>query len=597
MSEAIKRTSGCGELSAEDIGREVALAGWVHRRRDHGGLIFIDLRDRSGLVQLVFNPEKNPEAHRTADGLRSEFVVAVRGAVSRRDPEQVNPKLSTGEVEVFPAEIEILNPSLTPPIYVAEAADTPAVDETTRLRYRYLDLRRPRMQRNLILRHQVTMAVRNFLDRHGFLEIETPMLTKSTPEGARDYLVPSRVSRGRFFALPQSPQLFKQLLMVSGFDRYFQVVRCFRDEDLRADRQPEFTQVDVEMSFVDQDDVMGMMEAMMAEVYEQVVGRRISLPIARMTWHQAMAEYGSDKPDLRFGMPLVDLTGAVKGSPFRVFAEAAAAGGLVKAVVAPGAATWSRKVLDELGEFVKGYGAKGLAWMAFEGNQGDQIRSPIAKFFSPEALGDLRSHLGAGPGDLALFVADKPGVVAAALGALRLELGKRLDLIDRTIDRFLWVTDFPMFEYSREEDRWVAMHHPFTSIRDEDLPLLEADPGAVRAVAYDLVQNGVELGGGSIRIHRRDVQERVFAALGLSPEEVREKFGFLLEAFEYGTPPHGGIAFGLDRMLMLMSGAETIRDVIAFPKTTSASDLLTGAPSPVSPRQLGELGLAVDKPE
>ncbi len=607
-SEVFGRTTGCGELRAKDVGHEVSLAGWVHRRRDHGGLIFIDLRDRSGLVQLVFNPAKNPEAHRVADGLRSEFVVAARGLVVARDPAMVNPKLPTGEVEVMPSAVEVLNESLTPPIYVAEATDTPAVDETTRLRYRYLDLRRPRMQRNLILRHQVTMAVRNFLDGHGFVEIETPMLTRSTPEGARDYLVPSRVSPGRFYALPQSPQLFKQMLMVSGFERYFQIVRCFRDEDLRADRQPEFTQIDVEMSFVKQEDVLRLMEDLVAELYAKVLEKKLPRPFPRMTWRQAMADYGSDKPDLRFGMKLIDLTEAVRESGFRVFAEAAAGGGQVKAVVAPGAASFSRKDIDGLTEFVKTYGAKGLAWMAFEaapaagqgatapatGGPGaaPEVRSPIAKFFSPEALADLRIRLGAGPGDLALFVADKPAVVAAALGALRLELGRRLNLIDREADRFLWVTDFPMFEYSQEEDRWVAMHHPFTSVRDEGLPLLKTDPGAVRAVAYDLVQNGIELGGGSIRIHRRDVQERVFDALGLSPEEAREKFGFLLEAFEYGTPPHGGIAFGLDRMIMLMAGAETIRDVIAFPKTTSASDLLTGAPSEVSGRQLSELGLA-----
>ncbi len=605
--QGFDRTSGCGGLTTKDVGREVSLAGWVHRRRDHGGLIFIDLRDRSGLVQLVFNPAKNPEAHRAADGLRSEFVVAARGKVILRDPAQVNPKLPTGEVEVLPSVVEVLNESLTPPIYVAETADTPPVDEPTRLHYRYLDLRRPRMQRNISLRHQVTMAVRTFLDRHGFLEIETPMLTRSTPEGARDYLVPSRVNPGRFYALPQSPQLFKQLLMVSGFERYFQVVRCFRDEDLRADRQPEFTQIDVEMSFVEQEDVLRLMEDLVAEVYEKALGRRLTRPFPRMTWHQAMADYGSDKPDLRLGMKFVDLTEAVRGSGFRVFAEAVAAGGQVKAVVAPGAASFSRKDIDGLGEFVKTHGAKGLAWMAFEaapagggpagGDQLAEVRSPIAKFFPPEALADLRARLGAGPGDLALFVADQPAVVAAALGALRLELGRRLDLIDRTADRFLWVTDFPMFEFSQEEDRWVAMHHPFTAIRDGDLPLLKSDPGAVRAKAYDLVQNGVELGGGSIRIHRRDVQERVFDALGLTPEEAREKFGFLLEAFEYGTPPHGGIAFGLDRMVMLMAGAETIRDVIAFPKTTSASDLLTGAPSTVSPRQLAELGLAPSRSE
>jgi len=600
--QGFDRTTGCGELTVRDVGREVSLAGWVHRRRDHGGLIFIDLRDRSGLVQLVFNPEKNPEAHRVADGLRAEYVVAARGKVVLRDPTQVNPRLPTGEVEVLPVTVEVLNESLTPPIYIAETADTPPVDETTRLRYRYLDLRRPRMLRNLTLRHQVTMAVRGFLDRHGFLEVETPMLTRSTPEGARDYLVPSRVNPGRFYALPQSPQLFKQLLMVSGIERYFQIVRCFRDEDLRADRQPEFTQIDVEMSFVEQEDILRLMEDLVAEVYAKALGRRLDRPFPRMTWREAMADYGSDKPDLRFGMKFIDLTEAVRGSGFRVFAEAAAGGGQVKAVVAPGAASFSRKDLDGLSEFVRTYGARGLAWMAFEGAPtaptavpaAPEVRSPIAKFFSPEALADLRARLGAGPGDLALFIADKPAVVAAALGALRLELGRRLDLIDRSTDRFLWVTDFPMFEYSQEENRWVAMHHPFTAVHDEDLPLLRTDPGAVRAKAYDLVQNGVELGGGSIRIHRRDVQERVFEALGMSPEEAREKFGFLLEAFEYGTPPHGGIAFGLDRMVMLMAGAETIRDVIAFPKTTSASDLLTGAPSTVSVRQLAELGLAVN---
>lgn len=579
----LKRTHHCGKLTADNTGEEVVLCGWVARRRDHGGLIFIDLRDRSGIVQAVFSPDLEREAFAKAETVRSEYVLAVRGEVRRRSPDTVNPHLPTGEIEVVGRELRILNEAKTPPFYIIDGVD---VDETVRLRYRYLDLRRPEMQRNFQLRHQVTKAMRDFFDTHGFWEIETPMLTKSTPEGARDYLVPSRVNPGKFYALPQSPQLFKQILMVSGMEKYFQIVRCFRDEDLRADRQPEFTQLDVEMSFVDREDVMSLMEEMVAQVFAQTIGVDMKRPLLRLTYDEAMDRFGSDKPDMRFGMELQDVSALVKDSDFQVFAATVAAGGRVKCITVPGYAQAPRRELDGLVDLVKQYGAKGLAWVALT-DAG--VKSPIAKFFKPAVLHEVCRSAGAKQGDLLLFVADTRQVANTALGQLRLEMARRLNMIDPELMKFLWVTDFPMFEYSAEEQRWVAMHHPFTSPRDEDVPLLTTAPERVKAKAYDMVLNGTEIGGGSIRIHRRDLQEQVFKCLGFSQEEAWNKFGFLMEAFEYGTPPHGGIAFGLDRLVMLMAKRQSIRDVIAFPKTQSAIDLMTQAPAEVGMRQLQEL--------
>lgn len=579
----LKRTHHCGKLTVDNAREEVVLCGWVARRRDHGGLIFIDLRDRSGIVQAVFSPDLEQEAFAKAETVRSEYVVAVRGEVRRRSPETVNPHLPTGQIEVVGRELRILNEAKTPPFYIIDGVD---VDETVRLRYRYLDLRRPEMQHNFQLRHQVTKAMRDFFDAHGFWEIETPMLTKSTPEGARDYLVPSRVNPGKFYALPQSPQLFKQILMVSGMEKYFQIVRCFRDEDLRADRQPEFTQLDVEMSFIDREDIMSLMEEMVAYVFAKTIGVSVARPFLRLTYDEAMDRFGSDKPDMRFGMELQDVSALVKDSDFQVFAGTVAAGGRVKCVTVPGYAQAPRRELDGLVDFVKQYGAKGLAWVALTK---EGVKSPIAKFFTAPALQKICQAAGANKGDLLLFVADQRPVANIALGQLRLEMARRLNLIKSDTMKFLWVTDFPMFEYSTEEQRWVAMHHPFTSPRDEDVPLLATAPERVKAKAYDMVLNGTEIGGGSIRIHRRDLQEQVFKCLGFSREEAWNKFGFLMEAFEYGTPPHGGIAFGLDRLVMLMANRQSIRDVIAFPKTQSAIDLMTQAPSEVSARQLQEL--------
>lgn len=583
-----KRTMMCGSLRAADAGKEVILMGWVQRRRDHGGLIFVDLRDREGITQVVFSPEVDQEAFAKAEAIRNEYVIAVKGEVRLRPEGTVNPNLATGEVEVYAREVKVLNGAKTPPFYIQDNID---VDENLRLRYRYLDLRRPEMQRALGLRHRLVKTIRDYLDARGFWEIETPMLTKSTPEGARDYLVPSRVNPGKFFALPQSPQIFKQILMVAGMDKYFQIVRCFRDEDLRSDRQPEFTQLDLEMSFVEREEVLTLMEEMIAEVVRTTLGREVPTPFPRLTYAEAMARYGSDKPDTRFGMELVDLTDIAAGCEFKVFRAAADNGGVVKAINAKGCAHFSRKELDELTQYVAIYGAKGLAYiqMTPEGP-----KSPIAKFFKEEELQAILERLGAETGDLLLFGADTPRIVADSLGHLRVHLAEKLGLIDPEAMNFLWVIDFPLLEWDEEEKRYVAMHHPFTSPMDEDLELMDTDPGRVRAKAYDMVLNGVEIGGGSIRIHRRDVQEKMFRLLGLSQEEAVEKFGFMLEAFEYGTPPHGGIAFGIDRLVMLLAGRDTIRDVIAFPKTQSASCLMTGAPSEVSAKQLKELHIKLD---
>ena len=581
------RTHRCGELSRSHVGQTVTLNGWVQGRRDHGNVIFIDLRDRQGITQIVFNPEISASAHQGAHVLRSEFVVAVTGTVALRPEGSANPNLATGAIEVLVKDVEVLNEAKTPPFLIEDEVE---VTEALRLKHRYLDLRRPKMQKLLTLRHEVTQKVRSYLNGQGFLEVETPMLTKSTPEGARDYLVPSRVNPGSFYALPQSPQLFKQILMVSGMDRYYQIARCFRDEDLRNDRQPEFTQIDLEMSFVDRDLVMGLMEQMIRLVFRETVGVELPAPFPRMTYAEAVGGYGSDKPDLRFGMPLCDMSGFAAKSEFKVFKEAVTKGGIVKAVIVKGGATMPRSRIDALGETAKGWGAKGLAWVKVA--QDGQLESVIAKFLDGKHL--LASAPDAKPGDLLLFGADKARIVHDVLGRLRLLLGDELNLVDKQAWKPLWIVDFPLLEYDEESKRYVALHHPFTSPMDEDLPRLETDPLSVRAKAYDLVLNGNELGGGSIRIHRREVQSKVFDLLGIGKEEAAAKFGFLLEALEYGAPPHGGIAFGLDRLIMLLGGAESIRDVIAFPKTQKAQCPMTDAPSPVTQDQLKDLKIKLD---
>lgn len=590
--QTIKRTHMCGMVNKDLVGSRVSLTGWVQRRRDLGKLIFIYLRDREGFIQIVFDAEKSRDIFEKAQSIRSEFVLAVTGRVVNRDETAINPKYPNGDVEVIAEDLEILSEAKTPPIYIEDGLDA---SEAVRLKYRYLDLRRPEMQKNLILRHKVTKWIRDFLDQEGFLEIETPILTKSTPEGARDYLVPSRVHPGKFYALPQSPQLFKQLLMVSGFDRYFQIARCFRDEDLRAERQPEFTQVDIEMSFVNVDDVIELNERLIANILKRAKGVDIALPLPRMKYKEAMERFGSDKPDTRFGMELVDVSDIVKDCGFKVFSDAVQKGGSVRAINAKGCSSkFSRREIDSLGEFIKTYRAKGLAWINLAE---DGIRSPIAKFLSQEILDMLVERLGAETGDLLFFVADMDQVVFQSLGQLRLELANRLNLIDNNRLDLLWVTEFPLLEYDDEDNRYVAKHHPFTAPMDEDLDLLESHPERVRAKAYDLVLNGTELGGGSIRIHSQDLQERAFKALGFSKEEAWDRFGFLLEAFKYGTPPHGGIAYGLDRLIMILVGSEAIRDVIAFPKVQNASDLMTQAPDVVDQVQLQDLSIKLDLKE
>ena len=580
----------CGELTSQDLGQEVVLMGWVQRRRDLGGLIFVTLRDRTGIIQLVFDQEESESLFHKASGLRSEYVIASRGEVVSRAPEAINPKMATGSIEIKVKELRIISKSETPPFYIE---DNTNVGEALRYKYRYLDLRRPEMQRNLMIRHRIANTVRSFLNERGFLEIETPMLTKSTPEGARDYLVPSRVHTGKFYALPQSPQLFKQLLMLAGYDRYYQIARCFRDEDLRADRQPEFTQIDIEMSFVEIEDILSINEEMIAEVFRQVLDIEISLPLKRMTYKDAMERYGLDKPDTRFGLELVDISPLVADSGFKVFSNTVKDGGSVRGINVKGCGSrFSRREIDSLGEYVKTYRAKGLAWINYSE---DGIKSPIAKFLAPDEMDAILKQMDANVGDLLLFIADKDEVVFQALGNLRLELGRKLDLIPTDQYDLLWVTEFPLFEYDEEEGRFVAKHHPFTSPMDEDMDLLDSDPEKVRAKAYDMVLNGNEIGGGSIRIHNTGIQERMFKALGFTLEEAWEQFGFLMEAFKYGTPPHGGIAYGLDRIAALLTGRPTIMDVIAFPKVQNASDLMTNAPSEVDIKQLMELHIAIEK--
>ena len=588
----MKRTHRCAELSKAQVGQTVTVMGWVQKSRNKGGVVFVDLRDRSGILQLIFEENKcGTEIFEKAGKLRSEFVIAVTGQVCERAG-AVNKNLATGEIEVIAEQLRILSESETPPFHIEENSKT---KEELRLKYRYLDLRRPDIQKNIMMRSRACAVIRNFLTEEGFLEIETPMLTKSTPEGARDYLVPSRVHPGSFYALPQSPQLFKQLLMVSGYDRYFQLARCFRDEDLRADRQPEFTQVDMELSFVDVDDVIDVNERLLARLFKEIIGVDVPLPIQRMTWQEAMDRFGSDKPDTRFGMELNDVTEVVRDCEFAVFKNAIAEGGSVRGINAKGQGTMPRKKIDALVAFVKDYGAKGLAYIAIQPD--GTIKSSFAKFMKDEEMQALIAAMQGEPGDLLLFAADKNKIVYASLGALRLELADKMGLLDKNQYNFLWVTEFPLLEWSDEENRFQAMHHPFTMPMEEDLQYIDTDPGRVRAKAYDIVLNGTEIGGGSVRIHQDDIQEKMFEALGFTKERAHEQFGFLLDAFKYGVPPHAGLAYGLDRLIMLMAKVDSIRDVIAFPKVKDASCLLTNAPDTVDEKQLEELGIHVNEAE
>jgi len=594
------KSHSCGELRAEHEGQEVTLAGWVHRRRDHGSLIFIDLRDHDGIVQVVFNPKQAEEAHTVASEVRNEYVIQVRGQVARRPSGTENRNMATGEIEVHAQSATLLSPSKTPPFYINEETE---VDDLLRLHYRYLDLRRERMHRNIVFRHKVVQFIRNFLSERGFVEVETPILIKSTPEGARDYLVPSRVNPGRFYALPQSPQQLKQLLMVAGFERYFQIARCFRDEDLRADRQPEFTQLDIEMSFIDEEDMLKLMEDLHTAMVETLrPDLRLNKPFPRLAYAEAMRRFGSDKPDLRYGMELVDVSDLLAESEFGVFRETLAAGGVVRGICVPGGAVFSRRQIDELTEFVKTVGGKGLVSIGLTGEgpveelTADDFHSPVHRYLRLEEVRAIAARAGASRGDLLIIVADQEARASQALDGMRREMARRLNLIDEGFLAFCFITDFPLVEWNEAEERWDAVHHPFTSPKEEDLPLMDSDPGRVRARAYDLVCNGWEIAGGSIRIHRRDVQEKMFSLLRIAPEEAQDRFGHMLEAFEYGAPPHGGIATGLDRTVMLLAGERDIREVIAFPKTKTASDPLFGAPSTVSEAQLKELHIAL-RPE
>jgi aspartyl-tRNA synthetase len=587
--EGLKRSHSCNDLGVDNVGEVVTLMGWVLRRRAHGGVIFIDLRDRWGITQVVFNPEVHVEVHAKAHQLRSEWVIAVQGRVERRPADMENQNLKTGGIEVLVENLRILNSSVTPPFPLDEEVE---VSENLRLKYRYIDLRRPTMAANLVMRHRAAQSVRTYLDANNFLEIETPFLTRSTPEGARDYLVPSRVNAGKFYALPQSPQLFKQLLMISGLDRYYQIVRCFRDEDLRADRQPEFTQIDMELSFIDEETIYEIIEGMMLKLFKDVLDITLKVPFARMTYDEAIGRFGTDRPDTRFGLELVDLTETVRDCGFNVFQTVVKKGGLVKSINAKGCGDFSRKDLDDLTGYVGQFGAKGLAWVKVKA--GSEWQSPITKFFTDQERAAINEALGAAENDVLFFVADTKMVVNQALSELRLELGRKLGLVNAASHNFVWVVDFPLLEYDQEEKRHVAVHHPFTAPREEDLEFLTKDPGRVRSRAYDLVLNGIEIGGGSIRIHQKGLQDKIFGALSIAKEEAADKFGFLLQALELGAPPHGGIAFGLDRLLMIMAGRETIRDVIAFPKTQKATCPLTEAPASVARKQLTELYLRPD---
>ncbi len=585
----MKRTHNCCRLCADDVGKEVVLMGWVQRRRDHGGVIFVDLRDREGITQVVFNPDIDKNIHEKAHAIRNEYVLGVRGTVEKRPDGMINPSLRTGEIEIIVTELKILNTAQTAPFLIEDKID---VSENIRLQHRHIDLRRPRLQKSIILRHKVAASTRQYLNGHGFLDIETPVLTKSTPEGARDYIVPSRVNPGRFYALPQSPQLFKQLLMISGFDRYYQIVRCFRDEDLRADRQPEFTQIDMEMSFVSEEDVMDIAEGLMAEIFRDVMGIKLKLPFLRMPYTEAIDRFGLDKPDIRFGLELKEISDIVEGSGFKVFSNVVKKGGIVKALNAKGCIDFSRKEIDDLTDFAAIYRAKGLAWIKV---REDSWQSPIAKFFTDREKESLSKRINMEPGDLILFVADQPKIVNEALGHIRNHLGKKLSLINEEEFKLLWVTHFPMFEYDETEKRYQALHHPFTAPLEEDYARLGDDPLLIKSRAYDLVLNGTEIGGGSIRIHQKELQEKIFGLLGMTQEEYEEKFGFLLSALDSGAPPHGGIAFGFDRLVMILCGQSSIRDIIAFPKTQKAACLLTKAPSEAEKAQLDELFLKLKK--